>query len=381
MKFNYFGLFDPSGKSEYVNNNISKNSEIGQHIPMINTLLPERSKLHEIHEEWLKDNCIDFVSDSELAVTFVTEGAGYKNSVGYYIYNTSNPPTTIDHIIECYFIFPNSSLQGKGGSLQTGDRIKLASEFSRSVSSEGLNIVTPTSYNFKSGSSVGFILYPNGWRNYGVEKYIVPYTSFSAHNPERHYKLKYHTACLKIPQTDILLLAFEDIMRERSACDHDFNDCVLCLETDIESVANGFVDLDELEAEKNDELVPEEKTFGYKKIFSALEDGNIVECVATLYIPASSKIAKKDDFILRLMTDRAYVKSIIVVPPQTNIATTRKNVSLFLSSGYSWHDPSFIYETGKYTETELDKDSRKGIHFFRSYDEARRYNFSPYFDS
>lgn len=377
MKFYYLGNFDANGKSSLVNTDPPADQWINDFVPAINELLPERYKLHHTHPEFLMDNTIDIQDDCEIVVTFVDEGAGFRNAFGYFIYPTANPPRSIDYIQECYFIFPNASRSGSGGAMNPGDRIKLGFNFNKSIVS-GRDIAIPNSYTFKQGFSVGFILYPDGWKGTGVSEFIVPYTSISKHNPEKAPELKFHSACFLIPNTTRLVLGFEDLRRDTSSCDHDFNDLIIIVDTDLTAVTKKFVDTEEIQNEKNNPNVPQDYTIGYKKIFSKINN-DIVECVATLYIPRTSDIKLKKDYGARLMTDRAYVKSIAVVPPVTPHANTTRHVGKTVTSGYSWYNNTFTYTVDQYVETTLDVNNKQGIHFFKDSTEAADYDFTPLF--
>ena len=48
-------------------------------------------------------------------MTFVSEGASFKNALGYYVYNTNNPPATTSAIDSIFVVFPNASTTGSGG--------------------------------------------------------------------------------------------------------------------------------------------------------------------------------------------------------------------------------------------------------------------------
>lgn len=375
MKFYFLGNYDSYGRSEYLNTNPPADATSSSLIPTVGELLPEGYKLHHTHPEWLMDNSIDFTGSTEVVVTFISEGAGYRNAVGYFIYPTANPPKTIGHIRECYFFFPNASFSGSGGAMSTGDRIKLPFTFNYSVV-DGREIVTPNNYTFQKGHSIGFIIYPNGWTGSGVNEYITPYTSLSRHNPEKAPELKFHTACFVVPGTSKLLMGFEDLKRDTSGCDHDFNDLVITIETDLLSTAKKYIDTEEIENEKNDPNIPTNYTLGYKKIYATVA-GHTVEAVAKLYIPRTSQIKHKIPYKSRLITNEAYVKEIVVVPPVTSKSTTTNYVSTNLTSGYSWYNNSFLYQTGTYVNVEIDAERTTGIHFFRDFTEAAQYDFTP----
>lgn len=384
MKFYYLGDFDSNGKSELVNKDTVPDGDLDAAKSLVKTALPESYALNQTHPEYLMDNSVDFLDNSALTITFITEGAGYRNAFGYFIYSTSNPPKSIAEIRECYFIFPNASASGSGGTLNSGDRIKLPYEFDYGRKNSH-DVIIPKSYIFPKGQSVGWILYPNGWTGSGVDQYIVPYTSLSALNPEKAPMLKVHTACFLVPHTDKLLMGFEDLRRDSTSCDNDFNDLVISIEIDTNAVSKNYVDLGEKDAEKDDPNIPSDYTIGYKKIFAKI-DGYTVECVATLYIPRSAKLKTKKIYPVRMMTPTAYVKSIKVVPPVTikdysvgNRATTTNYVGKSIDSGFAWYDNSFIYTVGKNVTVDVNADDWTGIHFFRNFDQTARYNFSPYY--
>jgi hypothetical protein len=63
-------------------------------------------------------------SEGEIKVTFLNEGAGYRNSLGYFIYDSTNPPANnadLEHVI----IMPNTSKKWSGGQLYQGDQVDL----------------------------------------------------------------------------------------------------------------------------------------------------------------------------------------------------------------------------------------------------------------
>lgn len=373
MRFYYFGEFDSNGVSQYINQGSTGSifdPTASSYLNQVNTFLPERKKLHHEHPEWLSDNCLDFIDNTEVSITFVDEGAGYRNAIGYYIYPSDNPPNTIANIQECYFIFPNCSKAGSGGNLHIGDTIRLPFAFTKND-----KYINPTNYVFPAGYSIGFILYPNGWNGDGVSQYIVPFTSCSSHNPETAPELKYHTACIVIPNTERLLFSFEDINRESTSCDHDFNDAIFFINTTISSVGKGFISTKDFAPNDDEPGIPDEYTIGYKKIFSKV-DNKVVECVATLYIPTDSTITKKRFYVSRCKTNRAYVKSIIVVPAKTSRAVNQY-ISRKLTTGYSWYNSDFPYQVGSYVTAELTADTDSGIYFYHTFKEASDYDFSP----
>lgn len=374
MKFYFYGRFNVNGKSEFVESNTDDLTNIKT---KINELLPERAKFHHLHPELLQDNSLDFTDNNEISVRFMGEGAGYRNSLAYFIYDTKNPPKSLSHIDKCYFIFPNFSAKGSGGDMEVGDKIKLGSEFETYEIANNL-YVNPTNFTFSEGKSVGFLLFPDAWSGDGVKLYINPYTTISSLNPERAQELKYHTVCLKIGGVnDRLVLGMEDINRESSSCDHDFNDAIMLIETSLANIGKGFSDKDEYKNFDVEPDQPESCTIGYKKIFSNIQ-GTVVECVATLMIPSDATIYHKK-LTNRLKTNRAYVKTIHVVPSKSRHSKNVNNISKKLTSGYSWFNNNFMYNTTKFSEIteEMTETNLVGIYFYRTFQEAANYDFLP----
>ena len=82
-------------------------------------------------------------SHATASVTFLNEAAGYRNSLGYFIYDPDNPPMTPDEVASHTIIFPNASKPG-AGSLRQGDTVDLDIEL-------------------QAGQALGFFVVPNGW--------------------------------------------------------------------------------------------------------------------------------------------------------------------------------------------------------------------------
>jgi len=189
----------------------------------INNTLPERVELPNYRPDYFTDDINPNVSLIEFAdvwVTFVHEGAGYKNVLGFYSYPTDNPPTSPSDIDSITIVFPNASYHGSGGGLYAGDKVKLGT--------------------YPPNTTIGFALMANGWKNGGVTdgKWIV-YSNKDL-NPEADPQLRQHTVLLYDNARDLLLLGIEDILRDKSFCDHDFNDAVFYVTANpIQSVDQG----------------------------------------------------------------------------------------------------------------------------------------------
>lgn len=117
---------------------LPNNLEEGLNMPPANILLSIKetyNKIHkkricDIHEDWLVNNNtseIKITKATEISLIFVTSGAGWNNTVGYFTYPTGTVPTV--NSVQKILAFPNASPTTKtlnnGGSLLCGHEMKL----------------------------------------------------------------------------------------------------------------------------------------------------------------------------------------------------------------------------------------------------------------
>lgn len=158
---------------------------------------------------------LHMVEEGDVTVTFLHEGAGYRNSFGYFVYDTKNPPKSITEIQE-KIVFPNTSFSGSGGNsrgLKSGDSLMLG--------------------RFQAGQSLGFVIVSDGFdSSKGVKANLDKgriFTTLSSLNPEADPALKAHTVLLYDEATQQAVLGLEDMPRDTGSCDHDFNDVIFTL--------------------------------------------------------------------------------------------------------------------------------------------------------
>ena len=176
--------------------------------------LPEQ----EINEAFLTDDegaNILLEEEAEVFVTFIHEGAGYKNSFGYFTYDPANPPATpadVDEII----VFPNLSYP----HLANGHRALLGT--------------------FPAGTAIGFAIVANGfWYYTGVHDRPKPiYYSLKHLNPDPE-GLKQHNVLLYDAEVEEVILGFEDLPRTWG--DNDFNDAVFSVSASPATAINTAV--------------------------------------------------------------------------------------------------------------------------------------------
>ncbi|MCW3787462.1 LruC domain-containing protein [Plebeiibacterium sediminum] len=210
------GDWDNNGVPNYlevVNDNID-NSFLDE----INASLPENIKLDVSHPQYL-DNSNDanlIVSkDCEVWVTFVHEGAGWRNSLGYYTYPVGDAPSSANDIRDKTIIFPNVSYSGSGGGLSSGNKVQL---FYLDPETQEYSKIFP------ANTSIGWFIVAQGW-NGQIGNGAYTHYSDIAFNAEAQYELKKHNVLLFDETRELLLMGFEDIRRDQ-ASDEDFNDAV-----------------------------------------------------------------------------------------------------------------------------------------------------------
>lgn len=140
---------------------------------------------------------IKVTSETEVYVTFISEGASYPNTFGWYTYTGSTPATSSD--LKLNVLFPHVS----GRILKQGDRLQLG---------EG---------KIPAGTNVGFFLIINGWDNGAVNFDRETFYTDIQYNPSN---LQQHVL-FKSAELGDLVLTFEDV-RTESSSDQDFNDII-----------------------------------------------------------------------------------------------------------------------------------------------------------
>jgi LruC domain-containing protein len=148
---------------------------------------------------------------AEVSITFLNEGAGFRNSLGYFVFDTASPPQAIDDIQTHVIVFPNVS-KAPDGELQEGDTIDL-------------------SVQLTAGQSIGFFVLANGWGSNGSYNTIAslgnrgtPYYSLTSLNPEPTEFDRNHSVLFVDTENEFMVIGFEDLFRPYG--DNDFNDAL-----------------------------------------------------------------------------------------------------------------------------------------------------------
>jgi LruC domain-containing protein len=221
-------------------------------LAVVNASLPEGQPLPASHPEYLAaGNELDLVlrDSAEVWITFVHEGAGWKNALGFYTYDADAPPASPAAIDARTIVFPNVSFAGEGGGLVAGDRVRLGA--------------------FPAGTALGWFLVGNGWTGSGVGAGYHTVYSNPAFNPEPDPALRQHNVLLADAARELVLLGFEDVRRDNIpiGCDQDFNDAVFYVTaTPFEAVETAALPATDPDAEPVEEafrtFAPGEGTLG-----------------------------------------------------------------------------------------------------------------------
>lgn len=213
----------------------------------IGDVLPEGSNAGASYISEIYDPNLRIVDGSaQVKVTFVNEGAGYRNSLGYFTYRIQGDGSV--EILRRQLVFPNFSRSGSGGQLLPGD-----TSYLRDESGE---IAT-----FPVDTRIGFFLVANGWWSSAVQGWnastatapsetassnsspgLGVYTTVSRLNREcaaGYHELARHVAMIRfrgsgdagdfVGGEDFLVVGFEDLNRA-SRSDDDFNDALFIVQ-------------------------------------------------------------------------------------------------------------------------------------------------------
>ncbi|HMA63023.1 MAG TPA: LruC domain-containing protein, partial [bacterium] len=201
-EYNYIGDYNSNGRPDY----LTDPDDISQNLlDFVENSLPEYNSVVENNPEYLADGSetnIVLQEDAEVWVTFIHEGAGYKNALGYYTYSTGSPPTTSGAINSLNIIYPNASLVGGGGEMQPGDKVYLG--------------------NFSAGTTIAWFLVADGWD--GSDALVNDGRSIFYSDPDLNPDQSQQSVLLNYSEEGKILLGFEDILS--GSGDEDYNDAL-----------------------------------------------------------------------------------------------------------------------------------------------------------
>ena len=216
--YSFLGTYDTLGLPNYL---VTPNDVISASFltTLTNTLPESKSLITSVtSSKYLSNSAtsnIVLTQAADVWITFVSEGAANKNSLGFYKYATNNPPTTLADIKNITFAFPNASLLNSGGELVSGNKVYLG--------------------KIGADTTIGFVLYGYAWNpaigGTKVNTNCPAYFSDAYLNPEKLAANKKHSIMIDytdpVSNKECYLVSFEDINRESASCDNDFNDCIV----------------------------------------------------------------------------------------------------------------------------------------------------------
>jgi hypothetical protein len=245
--------WDSKGKPKY---NLEQTYITEDLLIRLNKALPERNTVNttvfDDYPELLIDtNKSDLdigETETDIYATFIDEGAGYKNTFGYYFYTIINNEINLlgnsddntNGALGHYnptIVFPNASRKygtsiQRGGEMIPGMKRKLVG-----------NLINQKFQNVH----IGFFLLPNGWRNNSIG---VGYNNKKVIHTTNQLNYKYISGSNNInnngiqtilfnSSSDGYIICFEDI--ERPGGDQDFNDLLIKIETTPEIIGNNDI--------------------------------------------------------------------------------------------------------------------------------------------
>ncbi|MGB5819027.1 MAG: DUF4114 domain-containing protein [Saonia sp.] len=203
--YSFLGAYTSDGTPLY----LTESDEISyETLQMIDNALPESFPVPTYNPQYITsgyDTDIILEDNADVWVTFVAEGAGYKNVLGFYTYDVDNPSPTAPNPEDITIVFPNVSAKGSGGGLEVGNKVNIG--------------------RFSAGTGIGWVLLANGWKG-RVTPGLWQLFSNTDYNPEAEENLRYHNVLLNDPDNERIILGFEDIRRDYGSCDNDFNDAL-----------------------------------------------------------------------------------------------------------------------------------------------------------
>ncbi len=217
--------------------------------------LPERSAVGAAFLDAAYSPNLYLSDDAMLGVTFVSEGAGYRNSLGYFRYESdafddltfsdidldgsgvvsTAEMSSLSGVSEVDILFSNFSAYGSGGALSAGDTIVIGGG-TANTAPDGSALLEGGTI-FQADENLGFFLSADAWNGSGVDGWdngveVDTFWSLDFLNPEAGPEASSadaltasrHFAALNVAETGDIIIGVEDLYRNTG--DNDFNDAV-----------------------------------------------------------------------------------------------------------------------------------------------------------
>lgn len=151
---------------------------------------------------------LDIQSTTDISMIYVTEDAGYQNSVGYYTYTTGSPPTS-ESALTLHVIFPNID----DTQLSRGTTVDLGS--------------------FSSGTTVGFFLISDGWNHSATNQVNTSkqhlYSNYNLNDDGSTQINSKQNAIAYYSDQGFFVLGWDDQIHNGGQADKDYNDVIMYL--------------------------------------------------------------------------------------------------------------------------------------------------------
>lgn len=217
--------------------------------------LPEQRAVNATYLNTDYDAYLNVSQEAHVSVTFLDEGAGYRNSLGYFTFNDNsfaglnkgdidvdgNGVVSLNELdkvdgVDWQWVFPNASESGGGGSLRPGDTLTLNG-----------------GDTFQAGENISFFLAQNTWTGSGVSSGAYTGTDQVMYgvdflNPESDFTSTFDSSLVDSRHVALMfadesqqqvIMGFEDLNRTNPfandyfyGSDNDFNDAVFLVRAD-----------------------------------------------------------------------------------------------------------------------------------------------------
>ncbi len=203
----------------------------------INASIPEYGHVPMIHPEYFENTVptdLAITKDADIYIGFLYAGTSARNTLGYYLYPTNNPPQKPADITEIYYVFPNAQQPAyHAGQVVTvpGNRVRVG--------------------NVKAGMSIGFFCIGGGWNssnpttpNIGGTIYYSNPNMNPENDPSRLNPAPVrHSVIINNAGFKHFVVGFEDSynpnLQPTNSGNNDFNDAVVYVtSTPIEAIDN-----------------------------------------------------------------------------------------------------------------------------------------------
>lgn len=283
---------------------------------------------------------IKLTQNASLTLVFLSELGQWANSIGYYYYDSNNPPTTLDAFLDLpkYVVFPNCSMYNYTEDyigtycppMQPGMQVKLKYYGKNGQASDV----------FPVGLTVGWFIMPHGFNTYNG-KLIKPtnFDTFKASNSIFNSFNKDERFCVSLydKASGKTVIGFED------GADKDYKDVLFYLDADPESAVT---DPDRPVIDPGEEQYPDvtgdplegtlafedlwpsqgdydmnDVVVAYSTTFTTDKDNKLI-AIKDVFTPLHSGGSLKSAFGYQLDMPATAVKSVTIDNPSSSAQTT-----------------------------------------------------------